>query len=622
MKIKKNLSLAKKQQSRPVYHVTILIVILKGFLMTQVRQFRMHPDLLFSVIKSQAGTQEKALLEAVMNAVDAGATECYVDIDEQGYLIKDNGKGFASKKEIEDFFETFGTPHHEGDATYGKFRMGRGQLFAFSTTVWTSNTFKMDVCIKSRGLDYQLDENEPFYQGCQIKGTWHEKIKSSEILNIAREFKNLVKYMQIPVIFNGENISCLAEKQKWTLETDEAYFKITKEGKLSVYNLGSLVAHYPGYKFGISGTVVSKKQLTVNFARNDILVSQCRVWKKIAQKLNELMGVETKKKIALTDDERTAIVEQLLGGQLHLSQVLSKGLFKDVTSKTPTLKSLLNIQRLSFSSGNYHKKIVEEQIHTQELAFILEAEMLDRLNVSTPEEFVRKINELIELNNNTLNDYYHQRQWQVAKELGISHISGKFSPKIISIETLVENFNSSFEFKNEKKLTAKEKCIINALNQISPMISRLIDDYNFRKEKHMSWADLKKETVRKICIGISSVANAWTDGLSYIAIDTKMIKAPNAMELVCLCLHEYCHNCATSETHSHGIDFYEMFHNIMLYQAQSISYIVENFDKDLLKEYTKAKISSIPLENKVENQEKKNKILDDLSLNVIEGKKS
>lgn len=81
------------------------------------RSFRMHPALLWSVIQSQAGTPEKALLEAVMNAVDAGATFCEVKVDELGYSVRDDGRGFQSRNEIEDFFETFGTPHKEGDAT-------------------------------------------------------------------------------------------------------------------------------------------------------------------------------------------------------------------------------------------------------------------------------------------------------------------------------------------------------------------------------------------------------------------------------------------------------------------------------------------------------------------------
>ena len=135
------------------------------------RQFKMDDNLLYSVIKAQAGTPEKALMEAVMNCIDAGASRCEVALDENGYTVLDDGRGFTSRKEIEQFFETFGTPHNENDATYGKFRMGRGQLFAFSSTLWRSGIFSMEVDIKRDGLSYKLTENpKNLYKGCAIKG--------------------------------------------------------------------------------------------------------------------------------------------------------------------------------------------------------------------------------------------------------------------------------------------------------------------------------------------------------------------------------------------------------------------------------------------------------------------
>ena len=50
--------------------------------MTDTRKFRMHPDLLFSVIKAQAGTLAKALMELVMNSVDAGASRIEIMMDD------------------------------------------------------------------------------------------------------------------------------------------------------------------------------------------------------------------------------------------------------------------------------------------------------------------------------------------------------------------------------------------------------------------------------------------------------------------------------------------------------------------------------------------------------------
>ena len=62
---------------------------------TEQRQFRMHPDQLFSVIKNQAGTISKAVLELVMNSIDAGATLVDIKMDRQTVSVTDDGKGAA-----------------------------------------------------------------------------------------------------------------------------------------------------------------------------------------------------------------------------------------------------------------------------------------------------------------------------------------------------------------------------------------------------------------------------------------------------------------------------------------------------------------------------------------------
>src|ERR1041385_2565716 len=82
-------------------------------LMTESRNFRMHEKLLLDVIRKQAGTIQKACLEAVMNSIEAGAGEVIVEINTSTILITDNGRGFQSRQEIEQFFETFGQPHTE-----------------------------------------------------------------------------------------------------------------------------------------------------------------------------------------------------------------------------------------------------------------------------------------------------------------------------------------------------------------------------------------------------------------------------------------------------------------------------------------------------------------------------
>jgi hypothetical protein len=117
------------------------------------RQLSVHPAIIFDLIKGQAGSLGKAVLECVMNSVDSGSTRVTVDITNRGVNIQDDGRGFQSRKEIEDWFEVFGFPHEEGDGRiYGKFGIGRGQLWSFCSTIWRTNTFEMSVDIKKSGL--------------------------------------------------------------------------------------------------------------------------------------------------------------------------------------------------------------------------------------------------------------------------------------------------------------------------------------------------------------------------------------------------------------------------------------------------------------------------------------
>lgn len=273
---------------------------------------------------------------------------------------------------------------------------------------------------------------------------------------------------------------------------------------------------------------------------------------------------------------------------------MNKGIFKDVSSKKPTLKNLLAMKRLSFSSGDKKAQIVEERIHQQDLAFVLDNEMLERFGVSTPKDFVEKINELIKINNEEYNKYsYHDRP------AGLYHIYQKFEPEVIPIKKLTQAFNSSFEFKSDKTITKKEKCVLNVLNEISDSVARLVEHHMKKKD-----TESKKVTPRSISIGVSEVAKAWTDGMSYIAFSDKHVMNPNVTELVHLMIHEYCHNEATNETHSHGIEFYEMFHDILIHQVYQVENIIKRFNVLLLGQFTKAGIRAAGIDDTVTKAEK------------------
>lgn len=154
--------------------------------------------ILWSIIKSQAGTLGKAVLELVMNSIDAGASTVSVDLSGSRLVVSDDGKGFQSREEIENWFETFGTPHEKGDARYGRFRMGRGQVMAFTRNRWRSGTFSMFVDIRDLGLEYELTTESKPHKGCRIEGDLYEKLSPSEVIRVTDNLRELCKYAPIP----------------------------------------------------------------------------------------------------------------------------------------------------------------------------------------------------------------------------------------------------------------------------------------------------------------------------------------------------------------------------------------------------------------------------------------
>lgn len=75
--------------------------------MAETRKFSVHPQIIFSLITAQAGTLGKAVLECIMNSVDAGATKVDITVNANTIKIVDDGQGFRTKAEISEWFEVF-----------------------------------------------------------------------------------------------------------------------------------------------------------------------------------------------------------------------------------------------------------------------------------------------------------------------------------------------------------------------------------------------------------------------------------------------------------------------------------------------------------------------------------
>lgn len=154
--------------------------------MTTTKKFKIHKSVIRTIIEEQSGGIPKAFAEMVMNSVDAGAKNIRINISSTKFSIVDDGAGFKNKTEVLEYFGKFGSPHEQNDAHYGRFRIGRGQLFAIGSSTWRSGTLEMHVDLSDNlrnknaveELGYTIKDNLLEVGGCQITGEFFEPLEA------------------------------------------------------------------------------------------------------------------------------------------------------------------------------------------------------------------------------------------------------------------------------------------------------------------------------------------------------------------------------------------------------------------------------------------------------------
>lgn len=522
------------------------------------RNFSMHPNLLFNVIMRQAGTLQKALLEGVMNAIDAGATRCAITLTGDSFVVEDDGKGFQNRQEIKDFFDTFGTPHEAGDAIYGQFRMGRGQMMAFGRNVWRSRTFQMDVDVKTRGLGYVLTEHEEDFKGTRISAELYDKITPSDLERVKGELRKFVAWAQIPVTLNGEVISKHPADGKWTYEDEDAYYNLSSERQqMAVYNVGVLVNSFYAGRFGIGGSIVTKRQIEVNFARNDVQ-STCPIFKRIQAHMKKESGTVTQKKVKLTDAERDNLTRDFLAGALSLEDALKLRAITDVNGRSWPLRKLLQL-RTHFSG---HILVAErgdmlaEQAQNQGMALCVDESTLERFGAADGNALIARIAQVatsMTTGANAAGRAFRMEHYDMKRLAEVLQ-----DVAVIEREILRDTLSEDHIGFKETELTADQKVLLHA---IASSISTMVDTMN---------AAEYEDTVfhhRKIRLGKSDTALAWTDGTKNIWFDLRHAALlrngyAGAYQIAMTMLHEMLHTGPDTGTHQHDHAFYQAFHDL------------------------------------------------------------
>jgi hypothetical protein len=523
----------------------------------ETREFTLDKNIIWSIIKSQAGSLQKAVTELLMNAIDAEATSVTVDIGSKAIRVRDDGHGFVDRESIEQWFEKFGTPHVDGDARYGKFRIGRGQIMTFGANHWRSGLFSMSVDIKAKGIEYDLTTHPDHAPGCTIDITLYDALSPGEVLQTIDQLADAAKFAPIPVIVNGRNVADGIATTKWTLIDDDAYYLVSAgRSSLRAYNLGIFVRDFYSSENGTGGIVVSRRTLQVNFARNDLLARECAVWKRITAVLKGFASKERKKPVQ-TDQYRRMMMASLLSGTCDFETIFDEKLFTDVSGKHYTLARLteaVNDTGVLVSVADVTPSA--DRAHQSKLAVVLSPKTLERADWRPIEDIFDRIE------NNVRGAASLLSEWQVNAVLRrVAHLRSRLRP----LEDVVPILDSEFSPVDSKKLSKSELCVLDAVADCNSLLARMA------------------EVPPRIVAAMESESiDGVTNGRDHIWINRKLLKVPGYAgaafvrfhEIAMLMIHEYVHDSEDTTAHGHPGEFYERYHAITA--APNAGYAVIN----------------------------------------------
>lgn len=532
--------------------------------------FELDPAIVHHIIHSQAGSIAKAVIELLMNSVDAKATTVRVTLDHKGFACADDGAGFASREDVLRYFGRFGTPHQEGDATYGRFRLGRGQIMAHASSRWDSNSWRMTVDTRVMGYNYELDDLDESTSGCRIEGVWYDPLNSQELMSTLQEIRDLVRYTPVSVELNGGLITRDPRAEKWDHEDEFAYYRAREDGAVSIYNQGVLVRHDAGHVWGAGGLIVSKKAIGLNVSRTEILRKTCEVWKPIAKQFGK-MADEVAGRLGdhrKTESRREKNARALLSGDDDALRIFAS---EEVVTLLPgkrhvTMQALLRVAKYRHQLRisvveNAHDVPKAEAIAREDILQLIHPQTLTRFGCYSAIDFQEAMQRIVK---------------QLVEKLRVpatpqhQHFgSNLFQPEFACFETLKRNFvektrlvteTSALDKETRRAWTALRWCL-------KQYVGACLGASRYRSGR-LRYG----ETSFHILLGDSNTAEAWTDGKTYIAIDIQVVKRlktdplKTVAYIMTLVEHEVSHE-GDSLGCGHDEAFFQRFHDLTLQMA-------------------------------------------------------
>ena len=484
--------------------------------------FEHDPKITHPITLKQTGSIAQAIIELLINAVEANAKSVCLTMTKEHFSYSDNGHGFASFDDVLRYFGRISIPQSEGEATYRRLRLGHGKILAHASTTWVSNRWSMTVDTRLMGYNYELEDLPKALPGCTIKGTWYKPLKDTDVMSAIQEVYEGVRYASISVELNGHHITCNPAQEEWDFEDGLAYYRLKEEGPVSVYNQGILVRHDSSHVWGGGGLIVSKQAIRLNVSRTEILRNTCPVWKAIAKTFSHLIkGVsgrlyEDRK----SEARREMAAHSLLSGNPNIGSIYSH---EEVITLMPGKRHIslhAFLQKAHYLHGNtisvveFRRDVSKgEAIAREGHIQVVHPITLERFGCTSCMDFVEILERVLHnVAQDTLSRNSHLPAfWKDENPL---------LPRLVSFSALQDTFQERTRLVDEKNVLDKEirrawidlRCCLQ--HYACACIGAAYSNDSFGYDHHPL----------QVLLGESNTYEAWTDGKTYLAIDYQIVK--------------------------------------------------------------------------------------------------
>lgn len=336
------------------------------------------------LIKDQMGSLIDALREAGQNGIDSPESEkVLISVDPDRSVIVDDGNGVdLSSAEDQENLTVLGagTKDRGDDETIGEWGIGKGPVLGLGATRIWSRGYELFFDYEDRrsegpfadaqGVQWAIREADHYLDGLMVEiDHYADEVADEDSYEWSNYETKLEKRFQyaslsrgVDVVVNGtavgsghpnDTITSENETKFQKAETDDAYIALehSPNGSVEVYSNGIYVTDADVE--GVCGAVVTKTNLTLNFARNAIQ-DRCETWSAIH---DEILAHRTEIFTAMPDSKlstaaRSAMVDLMASDRDLRGAWQGRDLFMLANEQPTSLKRITLTSEISWANSN------------------------------------------------------------------------------------------------------------------------------------------------------------------------------------------------------------------------------------------------------------------------------